>query len=387
MALQKQIISANKNIAYPFSPAVVAGGFVHISGTIATDDNGQLVPGDIREQTRRTLDRISTLLKQAGSSLYETVSVQVYLRNAADFPAMNEIYRDYWNKYGNYVPARTTVAANMVLPGALIEVSVIAVTAVSKDKARLIALPSGWQPSPNPYSYGVKTGNTLFMSGLLARNPKDNSLAARDIRSQTRAVMENAGAILAAHHMTYADIVSSRVYITDGANFQAMNEVYRSFFPKDPPARATVVTGLMSPDFLVEISFLAVRSEDRTAFTTPQEDGSAGRPNPNFSSAIRVGNRLYLSGMMGVKEANKGNAGLQTEETLAAIGRTLRIAGFDWAHVVDGVVYLTDMNDFQAMNQAYRKTFHSEFPARATVGTGLVAPDGLVEIMLLAVKE
>jgi enamine deaminase RidA (YjgF/YER057c/UK114 family) len=54
--------------------------------------------------------------------------------------------------------------------------------------------------------------------------------------------------------------------------------------------------------------------------------------------------------------------------------------------VVDGVVYITDVRSFAGMNAGYRTIFTKDFPARATVGTGLVAPDGLVEIMFTAVK-
>jgi enamine deaminase RidA (YjgF/YER057c/UK114 family) len=54
--------------------------------------------------------------------------------------------------------------------------------------------------------------------------------------------------------------------------------------------------------------------------------------------------------------------------------------------VVDGVVYITDVKNFSAMNAGYRTVFTKDFPARATVRTGLVAPDGLVEIMFTAVK-
>ena len=58
--------------------------------------------------------------------------------------------------------------------------------------------------------------------------------------------------------MSFADVVSARVYITDTADFAAMNEAYRKYFPTDPPARATVKTALTSPDFRVEVTLVAV---------------------------------------------------------------------------------------------------------------------------------
>jgi 2-iminobutanoate/2-iminopropanoate deaminase len=112
-----------------------------------------------------------------------------------------------------------------------------------------------------------------------------------------------------------------------------------------------------------------------------------GRPaNPNLSAAIRAGSRVYLSGMLGNTPETKGDAAGQTRATLARIRNTLTAAGLTPADVVEGIVYLTDVGNFAAMNQEYRAFFQRDFPARATVGAGLVAPDGLVEIMMTAVK-
>ena len=326
------------------------------------------------------LDNIGATLAQAGSSIDRALSVHVYLKRASDFSAMNEVYRTYWPKDP---PVRTTVEADLVLPDALVEISMVAAPAGGD---RQVIHPSSWAASPNPYSYGVKSGDTLFLAGLVSRNGKDNSIVTGDITTQTRTVMENAGAILGAAGMSYADVVSARAYITDGALFSGMNATYRTFFEKDRPARATVISGLMGPQYLVEITMVAVRHADRQVLTTPNADGSPGQPSPNLSSAVRVGPRLYLSGMLGDTDANKGDVKAQTRETLARIGRTLRAAGFDWTNVVDGLVYLTDLGQFAAMNEAYREIFARDFPARATVRAGLVAPDGLVEIMFVAVK-
>ena len=79
-----------------------------------------------------------------------------------------------------------------------------------------------------------------------------------------------------------------------------------------------------------------------------------------------------LAGILG-DTSGKQSLTAQTEESLARIGRTLKAAGFDWSDVVDGLVYLPDMGQFQDMNAAYRETFAKDFPARATVGA---APDG-----------
>jgi enamine deaminase RidA (YjgF/YER057c/UK114 family) len=165
-----------------------------------------------------------------------------------------------------------------------------------------------------------------------------------------------------------------------------MNATYRTFFPTDPPARVTVKAQLTAPAYTVEVSMVAVKSTDRTAITTPTEDGKPGSNNPNLSSAIRVGNRLYVSGILGNTSANKGDLKAQATESLARIGRTLKAAGFEWSQVVDGTVYLPDLTKFAEMNAVYRETLNKEFPTRATIGAGLMAADGAIEMMFTAVK-
>jgi 2-iminobutanoate/2-iminopropanoate deaminase len=179
--------------------------------------------------------------------------------------------------------------------------------------------------------------------------------------------------------MTFEHVVSSRIYLPDTAVFQEMNAAYRAYFPSAPPARATVKAGLAGSQYVVEITMMAS--------TARREAISDGRPaNPNLSTAIRSGNTLYLSGVLGNTPETRGNVAAQTKETLARIERALRAAGFTPADVVDSLVYLTDLGSFSAMNTEYRAFFGKDFPARTTVQSGLVAPDGLVEIMMTAVR-
>jgi aminoacrylate peracid reductase len=370
----KQIVNAGPPPVGPYSPAITAGGLVYISGTLAQDASGALVgKGDIAAQTRRVIERMREVLVSAGSSLEQVVSITVYLKSAADFQAMNDTYRTFWP---SAPPTRTTVITDLVLPDALIEMSMIA---VPNGAGRMVIHPDGWQKAPNPYSYGIKTGETLFMSGLISRNGRDNTVVPGDVTAQTRVVLDNAADILKAAGMTHANVVSARVFLPDATAFQQMNDTYRTYFPSEPPARATVKAGLTSDQYVVEITMIASSSVRR-----PVSDGSS--PNPNLSAAIIAGGRVYLSGVLGNTADNRGDTAAQTRETLSRIRRTLQAAGCTPADVVDGIVYLTDLKNYPAMNDAYRAFFERSFPARATVGVGLVAPEGLVEIMLTAVK-
>jgi reactive intermediate/imine deaminase len=358
--------------AGPYSPAVEAGGLIYVSGTLARDGSGAIAGrGDVAAQTTHIMERIAGILAAAGSSLDRAVAATVYLRSAADFEAMNRAYAAFWRLDP---PTRTTVIAELPAPDALVEISMIAVPA---DGERLVVHPPSWQRSPSPYSYAIRTGDTVFLSGLVSRNGRDNTVVDGDVRAQTRVVMENAREILEAAGLGFEHVVSGRVYLPDAADFEGMNEVYRSCFPRVRPVRATVKAGLAGPRYLVEMTFVA-----STVMPEVVETGDAS--NPNLSAAIRAGSRVYLSGLLGVTPDNTGDVAAQTRETLARAGAALEAAGCTPAQVVDSLVYLTDMALYAPMNDAYRQFFGRDLPARTTVGAGLFAPGGLVEIMLTA---
>src|SRR5262245_3941470 len=125
---------------------------------------------DIAKQTSATLARLDQRLRAERSSLADAVAITIYLRRAADFAAMNDAYRQAWKALP---PTRTTVVVELLAKDALVEMSAIAVA--SGGERRLVH-PASWIVSPNPYSYGIRTGDTLFLSGLIARNGRDNSV-------------------------------------------------------------------------------------------------------------------------------------------------------------------------------------------------------------------
>ncbi len=88
-----------------------------------------------------------------------------------------------------------------------------------------------------------------------------NVVGAGDVRAQTRQVLENIRDVLEAAGGSLEDIVYNMIFLADLGDYQAMNEVYGSYFPDNPPARACVQAGLVKPEFLVEIAATAVIDE------------------------------------------------------------------------------------------------------------------------------
>jgi 2-iminobutanoate/2-iminopropanoate deaminase len=108
--------------ANPLSTAVRAGDFVFVSGLMAKDAAGQLVAGDVTAQTEAVFARLARVLAEAGLSLDDVVKCTVWLTRAKDFPAFNAAYA---RQFAGPPPARSTVRADLLLPGALIELEAI----------------------------------------------------------------------------------------------------------------------------------------------------------------------------------------------------------------------------------------------------------------------
>ena len=107
----------------PYSSAVRAGDFIFVSGMGPVDDNDRYVFGDIQQQTRQTLLNLGKILADCDASFEDVVKCAVFLRDVADFPAMNQIYTEF---FGAIKPARTTVEARFVQGEMRIEIDCVA---------------------------------------------------------------------------------------------------------------------------------------------------------------------------------------------------------------------------------------------------------------------
>lgn len=111
-----------------------------------------------------------------------------------------------------------------------------------------------------PYSQAVRAGNVLYLAGQIPIHPKTGELLKdAPIEAQTRLVLDNLKAVLAADGMTMANVVSTTVYLKDLNDFAKMNEVYGTYFTGTTPARATVQVARLPRDVGVEIGAIAVK--------------------------------------------------------------------------------------------------------------------------------
>ena len=124
--MNKEIVSTGNapQAIGPYEQAIKVGEFVYTSGQIPLDpQTGALVNGGIKEQTCQVLENLKAVLEAAGTSLDRVVKATIFLKNIADFAAMNEVYGAY---LGHAKPARSTVAVADLPRGSLVEIDLVA---------------------------------------------------------------------------------------------------------------------------------------------------------------------------------------------------------------------------------------------------------------------
>jgi len=359
----------------PYSSAVWNGDFLHLSGTLGSIP-GEGYPEDITAQTRQTFENLGRILEAAGSDFSRVVSVSVYLTDDRHYQAMNEVFKE---TFPRNAPTRATVRTDLAAASGFIEISMVAV----KEGVEIRRIePPGWQPSGAGYAYGILAGDTLFIAGLVSNDPAAGGIVNGDIALQTKRSLDNLGAVLEAAEMSYGDITSNRIYLRDGRDFSGMNEVYQTYFEEPRPSRATVRAGIMHPDLRIEVHSVAVKDAARKV-------GGEARPGAMISPSIVAGGRQFLAGMTGRGPDGyaPGDVAAQTRQALERLRATLEAAGLGFEDVVETTVFLTDVRHFSIMNDIYREHVPEPRPARTTVGTALMSPDALVEIMMIATTK
>lgn len=108
-----------------------------------------------------------------------------------------------------------------------------------------------------PYSQAIRAGDFVYVSGQIPLDPRTGQVVEGGIAEQTRQVLTNLGAVLAAAGASYAQAVKTTVYLQDMADFAAMNDVYATFFTTPAPARATIQAAGLPRGVRVEIDIVA----------------------------------------------------------------------------------------------------------------------------------
>lgn len=417
-AIPPQLVTSNSPRPLAnYSEAFRVGKLVFAAGQLASDFKTGVPPeastnkgfpfygSEIKSQTRYCLDNLRATMTAAGSSLENVIKAQVFLTNLRDFNAFDEVWREY---FPSNPPARTTLEIPMLLgagPAQLIEIDLISHT---NDVSHQAIRSDSPQPLAN-YTEAFTVGNLVFAAGQLASDfttgvPQEAKVHPNfpyygsNIKLQTRFILENLRKTFAAANSSLANVVKAQVFLTNLHDFNGFDEVWKEYFPENPPPRTTVgVSGLLGagPEQLIEIDLIGHTNE--TTHTVVK----SGNPHPiaNYSEAFVVDGLVFCAGQLasdfktGVPAQARINPGFpfygseikqQTRYILGNLANTFEAAGSSLASAFKAQVFMTDLADFNAFDEVWKEHFPGDPPARTTVATtGLLVKDTLVEVDLI----
>jgi reactive intermediate/imine deaminase len=235
-------------------PAVQAGEILYLSSVGARSAN-QLLP--YPEQVKAALDNTGAVLAAAGMSHKNVLWVNPYLDDIKQYGAMNKVYETYF-EFGN-TPGRGTIHVNALPDGQHIVFSGIA----GKDLSKRRAVKPRNMPPSSTASPGILYGDTLYLSAKSGFIP-GQGIVTKDFELQLRQTMRNLLDGLEEADMDFSDMVSAVVYLKDMKDYDAMNQLYRTFFKADFPSRTTIQQNQDRETQTEEqISIIAVRGEKR----------------------------------------------------------------------------------------------------------------------------
>jgi 2-iminobutanoate/2-iminopropanoate deaminase len=240
-------------------------------------------------------------------------------------------------------------------------------------------------PAPiGPYTPGIAVGDYVYVSGQGARSP--NGLMPSTFEDQVRQSLENIKAVVEAARLSMEHVVYTHVYLEDIGKYAEMNRVYAEFFPKTPPARATLGVARL-PGTPVEINAVAVRNlANKKAISV-----LGYQPGEPVSPGILTHDRLFVSGMRG-RDLRTGKIpaepGEQVDLALDGMKAVVEAAGLKMSHLVFVNPYLTKQIPMGVMNEHYARRFEfGNTPARATIQVSSLPEGSQIEYTGVAVRD
>jgi 2-iminobutanoate/2-iminopropanoate deaminase len=344
----------------PYSPGILAGGFLYVSGQGARRPDGTF-PSGIDAQVRQCLENVKAIVEAAGLTMEHVVYTQLYLTDAAQYEQVNRSWRQFFPKDP---PARATLGVYRLPGDTPVEISAVAAADLSKKKP---VVPAGYPPNA-PVSPGMMAGERMYLSGFLGRDIKTGRIPA-DPGEQVQLSLDRMKETLAAAGMDFRHLVFVNPYLTSAIPAGVMNRIYAKHFEfGNTPARATIQVNSLPHGANIEFTGVAVRDLSQRRAVRPRNMA----PSPTASPCVFAGDTLYCSAKSGFIPGPHGGIYASTVEhqvrqTMRNLLDGLEEAGLSFPDVVASNVYLDNLDDFARMNAVYAQYFPAAPPARTTV--------------------
>ncbi len=376
-----------------YSQTVAFSHYNNLSAQLPIDPaTGAIVAGGAAEQAEQCLKNIQAIVESIGHDMNDIIRLSVYLADIMDLNAVEKVQASF---FPTYQPARTVVAVDALPQDALVFIEALVDngegTQSVPQAGDLVKLTNNTHAAP----YDALSTQTVAFSHYnnitmqLPLCPKSGRPILGDAAAQTAQCLKNVKAILESVDVPLDDIVKVTIFVKDLADMEAVNEVYKTFFPDSGIARAVnylparTVVPVNDLPFHCDVAVEAVVShgdgtppqaiEDRHGLIIEANNTDAAPKCPFSTQTVAFSHYNNISAQLPFGADGKliaGGAAEQTAQCLAHVKTIIESVDHVVEDIVKVNVFLADMADLDAMNEAYAAFFGDHKPARKVVGCG-----------------
>ncbi|MBT4145795.1 MAG: reactive intermediate/imine deaminase, partial [Gammaproteobacteria bacterium] len=328
----------------------------------------------------------------------------VFVNNIKDLDVVDEVYKTF---FPTYVPTQTKVAVAALPMDALVQIEALlshgeGTIPNAPQSGDLIKLTNNTSNAPTSAlsTQAVAFSHYNNLSAQLPIDPKSGRLVEGGVKEQTAQCLKNVKAILESIDVPFDDIVKINVFLKNLSDNEAVNEVYTTFFPDSAiaravayfPARTTVAASALPMDALVQIEAVVSHGdgtppqlvEDRHGLIT-EANNTVNAPKDALSTqTVAFSHYNHISAQLPLdpKTGNKVAGGVkeQAGQCLKNIKAIIESVDHVMEDVVKVNIFLTNIEDIDAVDEIYTIFFPNGAPARRTVGVSALLKDALVQI-------
>ena len=387
------------------SQTVAFSHYNNLSAQLPIDPkSGKLVTGGIKEQTEQCFENIKAIIDSIDHVMNDIVRITIFVKNITDVDTVNGVYKTF---FSNYLPTQTVVAVDALPMNALVQIEALVTNGEgtipdAPQAGDLIKLTNntGNAPTNSLSTQTVAFSHYNNISAQLPIDPKTGRLVIGGITEQTRQCLKNIKAILESIDVPFDDIVKVTVFLKDFSDFEAVNEVYSTFFPDSAiaravayvPARTAVAVSDLPMGALVQIEAVVSHGdgtppqaiEDRHGIIIEANNTENAPKCPISTQTVAFSHYNNISAQLPLEPKNNtmvaGGVKEQTEQCLKNIKAIVESIDHVLEDTVKVNIFLKNIEDIDAVNEIYTKFFPNGTPARRVVGVSALPMDALVQI-------
>lgn len=402
--LARNTENAPKNIG-PYSQTVAYSHYNNLSAQLPIDPKtGKLVTGGAKEQAEQCFTNIKAIVDSIDHSMNDIVKITIHVKNIKDVDAIDGVYKSFFT---SYLPTRTVVVVADLQMDALVQIDAL----VSHGEGTIPNAPQAGDlikltnetsnaPMSSLSTQAVAFSHYNNLSAQLPIDPKSGRLVTGGVKEQTIQSLKNIKAILESLDVPFDDIVKLNIFLKDFSDVEAVNEVYTTFFPDSAiaravayvPARTIIAASALRMDALVQIEAVVSHGdgtppqlvEDRHGLIIEANNTKEAPISSLSTQTVAFSHYNHISAQLPVDsktgELVAGGVKEQAQQCLANIKAIIESVDHVMEDVVKVNVFLKNIADVDAVNEAYKAFFPEGTPARTVVGVSDLTGEALIQI-------